>query len=119
MSEFFIQYNYCPRENNGRGGFIFDRQEVRTVGPVKEDEVELKAIELMSDANTIPSSVQVFEKATKSLSEIVEEIAEILNAESDGSFVELVANQILTNKVEYEGDSIFSQRFEVTEQMLR
>lgn len=119
MSEFFIQYNHCPREDDGRGGFIFDKQEVRKVGPFEQNEVELKAIELMADANTIPSSVQVFEREIKSLKDVVNEIAEILYAEADGGFVQKIANEVLTNEVEYEGDSIFSQMFDVTETALR
>lgn len=44
----------------------------------------------------------------KSTSEIIAEIAEVL-AEADGNFIADIANQVLTNKVEYVGDSLFEE----------
>lgn len=42
----------------------------------------------------------------KTADQIIAEIAEVL-AESDGEFIAQIANQVLTNKVTYDGDSMF------------
>ena len=112
MSEYFIQYNFCPREDGGRGGFIFGKEETKTVGPFPENEVELKAIELMADANTVPSSVQVFREETMTAEELIQEISEILNECEDGDWIAQMANNIVSHPVSYEGDSMFKRRVE-------
>jgi hypothetical protein len=43
----------------------------------------------------------------KSTDEVIQLIAEVL-AEADGKFIEQIANQVLTNKVEYIEDSQFA-----------
>jgi hypothetical protein len=42
----------------------------------------------------------------KTADEIIKEIAEVL-AEADGEFIAEIANQVLTRKVAYKGDSFF------------
>jgi hypothetical protein len=43
----------------------------------------------------------------KSADQVIQLIAEVL-AEADGKFIEQIANQVLTNKVEYIEDSQFA-----------
>lgn len=42
----------------------------------------------------------------KTTDQIIQQIAEVLS-QSDGKFIEAVANEILTNNVTYLGDSLF------------
>lgn len=44
----------------------------------------------------------------KTADEIIQEIAETLK-EADGEFIAFIANQVLTNKVTYDQDSLFTQ----------
>lgn len=44
----------------------------------------------------------------KSADEIIQEIAECL-AEADGEFIAEIANQVLSRKVKYIGDSMFEE----------
>ena len=45
-------------------------------------------------------------KEIKDVDDIIHVIAEVL-AESDGKFIEEIANKVLSHKVRYLGDSIF------------
>lgn len=47
-------------------------------------------------------------KKKKTADEIIEEIAEVLG-EASGELIETIANQVLTHKVIYLGDSMFKQ----------
>lgn len=110
---YYIEYVTADREDNGRGGFIFDSQEHKRVGPIPPDEVEQASVRLMGDANTLPHSVKVFEEETKSAAEIVEAISEVLLAEADGDFLQRIANEVLSQESTYIGDSLFTQMIEV------
>ena len=44
----------------------------------------------------------------KTPEEIIQDISDIL-AWADGEFIEEIANRVLTRKVKYEGDSMFTQ----------
>lgn len=44
---------------------------------------------------------------TKTADEIIQMIAEVLY-ETDGKFIENIANAVLSQKVEYDGDSLFT-----------
>ena len=44
----------------------------------------------------------------KTAEEIIQDISDTL-ASADGEFIEEIANRVLTRKVKYEGDSMFTQ----------
>jgi len=44
----------------------------------------------------------------KDVAEVIQEVADTL-AQADGEFIEEIANRVLTRKVKYEGDSMFTQ----------
>jgi hypothetical protein len=113
MSKFYIEYVTADREDNGRGGFLFDTKKSERVGPISPDEVEKRAVDLMGDANTVPHSVKVFEEEIKSAAELVEAISEVLLTEADGDFLQRIANEVLTQESTYIGDSMFTQMVEV------
>jgi len=51
----------------------------------------------------------------KTADEIIQEIAEVLG-QSDGQFIERIANQILTTNVKYVGDSMFETDDDLSEE---
>jgi len=53
----------------------------------------------------------------KTADQVINEISEVLR-EFDGKFIQKIANQVLTNKVEYQEDSIFTQNDKATEERI-
>ncbi len=51
----------------------------------------------------------------KSANQIIQDIAEVLG-QCDGRFIEQIANQILTTKVKYIGDSMFETDDELSDE---